>query len=60
MRKDLREWITLKEGAPKTTRLYEIKRPTRGYIGLQNHDLGDMVWFKEISARLVDPANIRL
>ncbi len=29
----------------------EPKRPEAGYIGLQNHDPGDMVWFKEISVR---------
>ena len=29
----------------------EIKRPTDGYIGLQNHDPGDVVWFKEVAVR---------
>ena len=29
----------------------EPKRPTRGYLGLQNHDPGDVVWFKEVSVR---------
>jgi hypothetical protein len=29
----------------------EPKRPTVGYIGLQTHDPGDVVWFKEISVR---------
>ena len=29
----------------------EPKRPEIGYIGLQNHDPGDVVWFKEISVR---------
>jgi hypothetical protein len=29
----------------------EPKRPTHGYIGLQNHDPGDLVWFKEVSVR---------
>jgi hypothetical protein len=29
----------------------EIKRPTHGYIGLQNHDPGDVVWFKEVSVQ---------
>lgn len=29
----------------------EHKRPTHGYIGLQNHDPGDVVWFKEIAVR---------
>jgi hypothetical protein len=29
----------------------EPKRPQIGYIGLQNHDPGDIVWFKEISVR---------
>jgi hypothetical protein len=29
----------------------EPKRPTRGFIGLQNHDPGDVVWFKEVSVR---------
>ena len=26
----------------------EPKRPETGYIGLQNHDPGDVVWFREI------------
>ena len=29
----------------------EPRRPLSGYIGLQNHDPGDVVWFKEISVR---------
>ena len=29
----------------------EPKRPTVGYIGLQNHDPGDVVTFKEVSVR---------
>src|SRR5437588_6157063 len=29
----------------------EPKRPEVGYIGLQNHEPGDIVWFKEISVR---------
>ncbi|HEY8503000.1 MAG TPA: DUF1080 domain-containing protein [Gemmataceae bacterium] len=29
----------------------EVKRPTAGYIGLQNHDPGDVVYFKEVSVR---------
>jgi len=31
----------------------EPKRPEKGYIGLQNHDPGDVVWFKEVSVRPV-------
>lgn len=27
------------------------KRPEAGYLGLQNHDPGDIVWFKEVSVR---------
>lgn len=29
----------------------ENKRPARGYIGLQNHDPGDVVWFREVAVR---------
>jgi hypothetical protein len=29
----------------------EPKRPLVGYIGLQNHDPGDVVFFKEVSVR---------
>jgi hypothetical protein len=29
----------------------EPNRPEAGYIGLQNHDPGDVVWFKEVSVR---------
>lgn len=34
-----------------TEPIREIRRPTHGYIGLQNHDPGDVVWFKEVSVR---------
>ncbi|HEV3022975.1 MAG TPA: DUF1080 domain-containing protein [Pirellulales bacterium] len=40
---------------PKRKQWYEPmrepKRPQAGYIGLQNHDPGDVVWFKEVSVR---------
>ena len=29
----------------------ESKRPEVGYLGLQNHDPGDVVWFREISVK---------
>jgi hypothetical protein len=29
----------------------EPKRPLAGYIGLQNHDPGDVVYFKEVGVR---------
>jgi hypothetical protein len=29
----------------------DLKRPEAGYIGLQNHDPGDVVFFKEVSVR---------
>jgi len=29
----------------------EAKRPESGYLGLQTHDPGDVVWFKEVSVR---------
>ena len=29
----------------------EPPRPIAGYLGLQNHDPGDIVWFKEVSVR---------
>src|SRR6185295_7588762 len=34
-----------------TEPIREGQRPTHGYIGLQNHDPGDVVWFKEVSVR---------
>ena len=34
----------------------EPKRPEAGYIGLQNHDPGDVVWFKEVSVRRLPSA----
>lgn len=34
----------------------EPKRPQAGYLGLQNHDPGDVVWFKEVSVRRL-PSN---
>lgn len=30
---------------------YEAKRPASGYVGLQTHDPGDVVYFKEVSVR---------
>jgi len=40
---------------PPPKQWYEPKRdpklPEAGYIGLQNHDPGDLVWFKEVSVR---------
>jgi len=32
----------------------EHARPTQGYIGLQTHDPGDIVYFKEVSVRPLD------
>jgi hypothetical protein len=29
----------------------EPRRPVEGYIGLQNHDPGEIVWFREVSVR---------
>jgi len=34
----------------------EPKRPTSGYIGLQNHDPGDVVYFREVSVRSLEEA----
>lgn len=39
-----------------TEPIRELKRPTHGYLGLQNHDPGDVVWFKEVSVRSRDRA----
>jgi lysophospholipase L1-like esterase len=36
----------------------EPKRPTAGYIGLQNHDPGDVVYFKEVSVRPLASASV--
>jgi len=33
---------------------YEFKRPASGYIGLQTHDVGDVVYFKEVSVRALE------
>ncbi len=37
----------------------EPKRPQAGYIGLQNHDPGDIVWFKEVSVRPVPASGVQ-
>lgn len=37
----------------------EPKRPETGYIGLQNHDPGDLVWFKEVSVRPLPAGGVR-
>ena len=36
----------------------EPKRPESGYIGLQTHDPGDVVWFKEVSVRKLSKGQI--
>ena len=41
-----RDWYEPKRGP---------ERPTRGYIGLQTHDPGDVVSFKEVSVRPLPP-----
>jgi hypothetical protein len=37
----------------------EPKRPAAGYIGLQNHDPGDVVWFKEVSVRPLPQGGVK-
>ena len=37
----------------------EAKRPEAGYIGLQNHDPGDIVWFKEVSVRPLPAGGVK-
>ncbi len=37
----------------------EPQRPEVGYLGLQNHDPGDIVWFKEVSVRQLPAANTK-
>jgi len=47
---------------PPQKQWYEPKRgparPEVGYLGLQNHDPGDVVWFKEISVRPLPAAGV--
>lgn len=37
----------------------EPKRPEPGYLGLQNHDPGDVVWFKEVSVRPLPAGGVK-
>lgn len=37
----------------------DAKRPHRGFLALQNHDLGDVVWFKEVSVRPIESPETR-
>jgi hypothetical protein len=37
----------------------EPKRPEVGYLGLQNHDPGDIVWFREVSVRPLPAAGAK-
>jgi hypothetical protein len=37
----------------------EPERPKTGYVGLQNHDPGDVVWFREISVRPLPDSSSR-
>ena len=45
-----RQWFEPKRGP---------KRPEVGYIGLQNHDPGDIVWFKEVSVRPLPAPHVK-
>jgi Domain of Unknown Function (DUF1080) len=45
--------LPLRKNWPEPKR--EYKRPEVGYIGLQTHDPGDIVYFKEVSVRPLDP-----
>jgi hypothetical protein len=51
----LSEFDPTAPGLPERKQWYEPKRkprrPQAGYIGLQNHDPGDVVWFREVSVR---------
>lgn len=48
---------------PERTQWYEPKReparPRAGFLGLQNHDPGDVVWFREVSVRPLPAPAIR-
>jgi len=48
---------------PARTQWYEPKReplrPETGYFGLQNHDPGDIVWFKEVSVRPLPAGGVK-
>jgi hypothetical protein len=46
-----REWFEPKR---------EPKRPEAGYLGLQNHDPGDVVWFKEVSVRPLSDSFLKI
>jgi hypothetical protein len=37
----------------------EPRRPEAGYLGLQNHDPGDLVWFKEVSVRPLPAGGVK-
>jgi 3-keto-disaccharide hydrolase len=37
----------------------EPKRPEAGYFGMQNHDPGDVVWFKEVSVRPLPSVGVK-
>ena len=53
--KELTRFDTTTKSVPERKQWYEPKRehvrPTVGYIGLQTHDPGDVVFFKEVSIR---------
>jgi hypothetical protein len=48
------------DDVPKDRQWFEPKRepnrPKTGFIGLQNHDPGDIVYFREVSVRALDDA----
>ena len=53
--KQVATWDSKSDEMPPRNLWYEPKReptrPTKGYLGLQNHDPDDVVFFKEISVR---------
>ncbi len=48
-----------RESASGSSQKREPKRPLKGYIGLQNHDPGDVVWFKEINVRPIPEPSLK-
>jgi hypothetical protein len=48
-------FVSASPDVPPAKQWYEPKRepirPETGYLGLQNHDPGDIVWFREVSVR---------
>jgi len=50
---------TIRHARTGRSQFAKLKRPTHGYIGLSDHDPGDVVWFRDVSVRQIGSTEYR-